>query len=272
MKRGVLVFIFVFALALLFPGSSTPVRSQNFDFAAAYGNYLSVYNQYRVAHEEYVTASRAYLNYQTLTSKNEAFTKTLKMLELRDEVVKTYLTAIRLKLAETTKIANYEQNVFYLKLDSEINWYSKHRDSLASAGSLEDLLDTSAEAQQKYRETEILIYPTLGAVLGGKETTLRDKISQNLEAIKTKLTEIKQKGDKNTTTAERWLLEAENRLTRSSQKQTLAQKTLNQMKSYDSDKERAYGQAQSTLGESHQYLKEANSNLRELIAEIKNAD
>lgn len=269
MKR-LLIFFFAFTLLLLY--SFTLAHSQNFDFNTAYNNYLTTYNQYRIAHDEYVTASQAYLNYQTLTSQNEAFSKTLKMLELRDEVVKTYLAAIRLKLAETTKITNYEQNVFYLKLDNEINWYSEHRDSLPSAGNLEDLLDTSTEAQQKYRETEVFIYPVLGAILGGKETNLRDKINRNLETIKSKLAEIKQKGDKNTATAERWLLEAENRLVRSSQKQISAQKTLSQIKTYDSDKERTYSQAQLTLGESHQYLKEANSNLRELIAEVKNAD
>lgn len=269
MKR-LLVFLFVFILLLFY--SFTLARSQNFDFNTAYNNYLAIYNQYRSAHEEYVTASQAYLNYQTLTSKTEAFNKTLKMLELRDEVIKTYLTAIRLKLAETTKIANYDQNVLYLKLDSEIAWYAKHRDSLPSAGNLEDLISSSAEAQRKYQETEIFIYPVLGAILGGKETGLRNKINQNIEVIKTKLAEIKQKGDKNTTTAERWLLEAENRLTRSSQKQISAQKTLSQMRTYDSDKERTYSQAQSTLEESHQYLKEANSNLRELVTEVKNAD
>lgn len=264
------VFFFIFTLFLFY--SFTLAHSQNFDFKTAYNDYLSTYNQYRAAHEEYTTASQAYINYQTLTSKTEAFEKTSKMLGLRDGVVKAYLTAIRLKLAETTKITNYDQNILYLKLDSEINWYSKHRDSLPSAGSLEDLVDSSEEAQRKYLETETFIYPVLGAILGGKETNLRDKISRNVEAIKAKLAEIKQKGGKNTTVAERWLLEAENRLTRSSQKQISAQKTLNQIKTYDSDKERTYSQAQSTLEESHQYLKEANSNLRELVAEVKNAD
>lgn len=269
MKR-LLVFFFISTLLLFH--SSTLIRSQNFDFNTAYNNYLSTYNQYRTAHEEYVTASQAYLNYQTLTSKNEAFSKTLKMLSLRDEVIVAYLAAIRLKLAEITKITNYNQNVLYLKLDSEIAWYSKHHDSLPSAGDLEDLLGTSDEAQRKYQETEIFIYQVLGAVLGGKETSLRDKIDKNIAVVRDKLAEIKQKGDKNTITAERWLLEAENRLTRSLQKQTSAQKTLGQIKSYDSDKEGIYRQAQSTLEESHQYLKEANSNLRELIAEVKNAD
>lgn len=259
MKRGV----FIAAFILLF-GAGALVHAQD--------NYLATYNQYRSAHEEYVTASQAYLNYQTLTSKTEAFDKTLKMLELRDEVVKAYLATIRLKLAETTNIANYEQNVLYLKLESEIAWYAQHRDSLASAGNLEDLISSSDEAQRKYQETEIFIYQVLGAILGGKETSLRDKINQNIEVIKTKLAAIKQTGDKNTTTAERWLLEASNRLTRSAQKQAAAQKTLSQMRTYDSDKAETYGQAQATLGEAHQYLKEANANLRELIAEVKSAD
>src|SRR4030042_2935830 len=95
------------------------------------------------------------------------------MLELRDEAVKTYLTALRLKLAETTGVSSYEQNSLYLKLDSEVDWYATHREDLSSAGTLEDLLASSKKAQERYPQTEVFIYHTLGTILAGKENQFR---------------------------------------------------------------------------------------------------
>lgn len=248
------------------------VRGEEFNFNRAYNDYTYTYDQYRLANNEYIMSRQAYLNYKTLTSKTDAQDKTLKMLQLRDNVVRTYLIALRKKLAEITGILNYKQNVLYLKLDTEINWYTQHHDQLSSAGTLEDLVSSSQEAQSKYQETEILIYQTLGAILAGKESVARDQINQQIENLKTKMAEIRQKGDKNTNVAERWLLEAENRLTRSQEKQSTAQQILTNLKPYTQDKIQAYDQAQFTLTESHQYLKEANSYLRELIKEVKHAD
>jgi hypothetical protein len=243
-----------------------------FDYNRAYNDYIHIYNQYREAHTDYVAARQAFGAYKTLTSKTEALNKTLKMLQLRDEVVRTYLTALRMKLAGMTGISNYEQNILYLKLDTEVNWYIKHHNELASAGSLEDLVDSSREAQVRYYQTEVLIYQALGTILASKETTLREKISQEIEILKGKIAEIRQRGDKETTTAERWLLEAENRLTRSQEKQFAAQQILAKIESYDQNKIQSFNQAQFTLEESHQYLKEANSYLKELIREVKRAD
>lgn len=268
--------IFLFTLLLFYPAcagrSFTLTHAQEFDFNRAYNDYLYIYSQYRLAHGEYVAAKQAYLNYKTLTSKTEAQDKTLKMLQLRDEAIKTYLTALRLKLAQTTGISNYEQNILYLKLDSEVSWYLKHRDALTSAGSLEDLVESSNEAQSKYQQTEVLIYQALGTILAGKETAIRQHISQQIENLKEKIGEIRQRGDKQTAVAERWLLEAENRLTRSQEKQFAAQQILAKLRSHDRDKNQSYNQAQFTLEESHQYLKEANFNLKELIREVKSAD
>lgn len=243
-----------------------------FDFNRAFNDYIYTYGQYRLAYNEYVSARQAYLNYKTLTSETEALNKTLKMLQFRDEVVKTYLTALRLKLAETTGISNYDQNVLYLKLDAEVAWYLKHRNTLTSAGNLQDLLDSSRETQEKYQGTEILIYQTLEAILSGRETALHQRLNEQIEALKGKISEIRQKGDKKPTTAERWLLEAENRLARSKEKQNAARQVLAKLKPYDKDKNQSYNQAQFSLEESHQYLKETNSYLKEVIREIKSAD
>lgn len=272
MKRLPIVLLFLlFAISYL-PLARIFAQEHSFNFQRAYADYNYIYDQYRQAHTEYVAARQAYLNYQTLTSKTEALGKTLAMLKLRDETVRTYLMALRMKLAETTGISNYEENILYLKLDEEVNWYLKHFNNLTSAGSLEDLVASSKEAQDQYSKSEVLVYQALGTILAGKEAGLRNEINQEIEILKGKIAEIRQRGDKETSVMERWLLEATNRLTRSQEKEFTAQQLLAKLKSYQQDKHQTYNQAQFALEESHQYLKEANFYLKELIREAKRAD
>lgn len=268
MKRYLPIFI---SILLLFY-SFTLVKAQEFNFNRAYSDYLFNYNQYRQSYTDYVAAKEAYLSYQTLTSKNQALEKTSKMLKDEDEVILTYLTALRMKLAETTGISNYEQNILYLKLDNEVGWYGQHKESLTSAATLEDLVASSTKVADKYKNTEILIYQTLGTILSGKETNFRDQLTGKIQQLKEKIGEIRQRGDKDTALAERWLLEAENRLTRSQEKQFTAQQILAKIKSSDLNKNQSYNKAQFAIEESHQYLKEANSYLKEVIREIKSAN
>lgn len=269
MKR--LPILILISTLLLFH-SLTLINAQEFDFSRAYQDYLYTYSQYHTAHQDYIAAKSAYLSYKTLTAKTEAMNKTLKMLQLRDEAIRTYLTALRLKLAETTGISNYEQNVLYLKLDSEVNWYIDHRDLLPSAGTLEDLVESSTKTQEQYKKTEVLAYQTLGTILAGKEEALRDRLKEEINKINDKIAEIRQKGDKETAILERWVLEAENKLTRSQEKQFEAQQKLAKLKPSDSNKMKKYNDARALFRESHQYLKEAHSFLKEIVREVKRAD
>ncbi|MCJ7793137.1 MAG: hypothetical protein MUP45_04120 [Candidatus Marinimicrobia bacterium] len=270
-KRFFTVFCFIFLFFL----AVTAILAQNedkFDFNRANEDYLYTYGTYRQAHNEYVTAREQFLTYQTLTAKTLALEQTLNMLQKRDETLRTYLTALRMKMAETTGISNYKQNTHYLKLDAEVSWYVEHRDSLTSAGTLEDLVELSEEAEEEHGKTEVLSYQALGLILDGKEEFLKSQIGEQIHLLQEKLKEIKEKGDKDTTKAERWLLEAENKLTRCEEKLTEANQILEELKPSRGDKDKDYSEAQKLFSEAHLYLKEANGFLKELIREIKTAD
>jgi hypothetical protein len=269
MKKFYLSAIFIL---ILLAGFFTFAQAQEFDFQKAYNDYLFNYDQYRQSYNEYVVAKESFLTYQTLTSKNSALEKTAKMLKNEEEVIRTYLTALRMKIKEMAGISNDEKNILYLKLDNEIDWYSKDQANLSSAATLEDLTDSAKKMADKYQSTEVLIYQTLGAILSGKENNLKDQLSNKIRQLKEKTGEIRQRGEKDTSLIERWLLEAENRLTRSQEKQFTAQQILAKMKEQDTDKSQTYNKAQFALEESHQYLKEANSYLKEVIREIKSAN
>jgi hypothetical protein len=270
-KRDLIIFSFIFFFFFL----ATVIFAQEeppFDFNRAYQDYLYTYETYRQAHNEYITAKEQYLTYKTLTAKTLALEQTLNMLQKRDETLRTYLTALRMKMAETTGISNYKQNTHYLKLDAEVSWYGQHHDSLTSASTLEDLTKLSEEAEDEHSKTEVLAYQALGLIFEGKEENLKSQMEEQIELIKEKIKAIKEAGDKDTTTAERWLLEAENKLTRSEEKVTEANALLEGMKASRGDKDKDYAEAQKLYSESHLYLKEANGFLKELIREIKTAD
>ena len=268
MKR--LPFIFLISLyAISYTLYASPSSAQEFNFNRAYNDYLYSYNQYRAAHTDYVAAKQQYLTYKTLTAKTTAQGKTLKMLEARDKAVRTYLTALRLKLGGTAGVSTDEQNILYLKIDAEVSWYQNHKSTLPGAGSIPDLIELSDQAQDHYKETEVLAYQTLGTILAGKENALRDEIQTQINSLEEKIAQIRQEGEIDTKTLERWLLEAQNRLTWSKEKQFAAQSLLAGLKPRERNKAKVYNRAQSSLAESHQYLKEANSYLLEIIREVK---
>ncbi|MFH1840842.1 MAG: hypothetical protein ABH807_01670 [Candidatus Shapirobacteria bacterium] len=240
-------------------------------FEQSYQNYTFNYDQYRQSHRDYVITRQAYLSYLTLTAKSEAQNKTLLLLEERDETLKSYLAALKDKINESEGLSTQEKAGYTSQLENEIIWYEDHHNRLPSAGTLEDLVDSSNEVREHYRNTEILMYQVLTAVLSGKENFWRNRVIDQVLAIKSNLARIKQEGGKDIDKVERWVLEAENRITRSQEKQQKANEKMAEMNN-SSNRNEIYNQSQFALTESHQYLKEANSYLRELIREIKTAD
>ena len=269
------VLLLLLTVCLIFLASQIHAQEPTqpiFDFSRAYQDYLYTTGQYRKSHQDYIIAKQSYLSYKTLSAKNQCQEKTSQMLKLRDETIRTYLTALRLKLSELTKILVYEQNMAYLKLESEISWYSKHQDKITSAASLEDLLQASEETQQRYKETEVLAFQTLGMILSYKEESFQAKIEEGLSSLNEKISQIRTDGKKDTTKVERWLLDAQNKITRAKEKRLSARQIINKMKSSDQDKIKTFDSFLSIIAECHQYLKETNSYLKEIIGEIKKSD
>lgn len=271
MKRLALIFPFFLVAVFLLARTASSQESQ-FDFFRAYQDYTFNYGVYRRAHNDYILAKGQYLSYKTLKAKTNAYEKTLDMLQARDEVIKTYLTALRLKLVETEGVPPLERDALFGRIDTEVAWYDEHRTRLASAGSLEDLVINSGEVEKKYASTEILYYQTLISILAGKENDFRERLMAIISDIKDKVAEIRQNQDKNTRKIERWILEAELRLTRSQEKTFEAQSVISELKERDRDKYKDYNESQELITESHQYLKEASSFLKEIMDEAKTSD
>jgi hypothetical protein len=265
MKRLCLILIAICILLL-----ATPAFAQDFDFNKALSDYQYNYNIYRNDFSSFTSAKNEFLNYNTLTSENKALEATRKLLNQRAITVKTYLTAIRMKLKEMTSIVNYSQNLQYIKIDDEVTWIPQHQLEYASAGTINDLLKTSAIFEARYPEMEALAITSLGQIVGQEEINLRDEVNALIAKTEAKITQMRDAGE-DTTMEERWLIQAKEKVKRSSEKGTAALAITNNVKVDKSNKLAYWNQAQVLFEEENQYLKEASSNLKEIIREIKSA-
>lgn len=248
----------------------TATKAQNFDSNRAYQDYLYNFNLYRTSYQNYLSAKNEYQAYKTLNAETKALETTRQMLQKRDETLRTYLTALRMKLGETTNIINYQQNLQYLKLDTETTWLASHKETLAQTNSIADLLLTSSQLEQKYPEIELLSYQTLGTILAGKQNSLRAKIVIQSQKIEDKLNQI-EKEDQGVSLLGNWLIEAKKKLSLSEEKQREGETILKTLKTNDQSKKREFERAQAAFEQSNQYLKDAAAFLMEIIQEISKA-
>lgn len=265
MKPKLLFLFLIFFVFFLL--HSFPLSAQESDFNRTYQDYLYSFNQYQEAHQLYANDKIAYLDYQTLTAKNNVFKSTLKMLQLRDDVVRSYLTVLRRKATETDGLSDFDKQILYSKIDSEVNWHVSHRNLLASANKLEDLFAFSDQAESRYLQTQSIAYQTLGAFPAGDLTVLRGQTNEEISQFKDKIDRIKLNNDKDTTALEQWLESAENEINLSEK----AQATASQKISRDLNLN-LYNQALSFYNQSLQNLKDSVKLLKQMVTEVKIAD
>ena len=252
-------------LALL----ATPVLAQaDFTFARALNDYIYTFDQYRSAHQQYELKKNEYLKFKTLTSQTDAYIAGLSLLKHRDDAIRTHLTALRLKLAETPGVDPTDRQSKYARIDQEVNWLYAHQTKLNNTNNLTELTRVSQELENRYPNINVLMYQSLIAILKSKQIYLHTQITADYQTLKTKIGDIKASGE-DTDIIDRWLVQAQQRLELSQERQAaatnLAAKFTPQARNLPQD----FLNAQFTLKESHQYLKETISALQEIIREIK---
>lgn len=265
--------IFVFLLLLF--ASTRPVLAQEFDFNTAYNDYVFAVDAYRQAENQYQLKRSEYLRFGTLTAKSEAEVATRAFLQARDEVISTYLTALRIKLLEAPGIDSSEKDSVFSGIDAEVGWHVDHKNNLNSAGSLEDMVEDSEEAEDRFNELTVEVsYRALHLISRAKVLSLTGPQSELVGRTQTLINRIRQNGDKSTSIVERWLLDAQNELNRAVEKTASAQSAMNGIAdARDANTKRGiYNTTISSLIQSHQHLKDANRFLSEILIEVKTAD
>lgn len=256
--------------AVLFLVTVGNVWAEDFDYSRAYRDYEYNYSVYQLAHDDYVLAKARYLQYQTLVSRDEAQKATLIMLQARDEVIKTLLTAIRMRIRENKGLADSEKESLYKTIDPEVKYYTEHKINLASAGSLADLARDSDLAKDHYNSvTNLVIYSSLVSISTGKTGYERKQLEKIILDLKIKIVDIKLAGDKDVSFLDRLFIDIENKFLRSRDKEIQAKETILSGEKSFKDKTEYYNEAISGVQGSFLYLKEAVSYLKEAIRLIK---
>lgn len=250
-------------------------QEEELTFQKAYDDHVFTQQEYEKAHEDYLLARSQYLQAGTLPAQISVQEKTTLMLQKRDDVVVTYLKALRLRLAESVGVSEINREGLFSRVDTEVRWFEDHRGRVASAGDLGDLVNDSTSAADHYDEfTSLLIFEVLSTIPIGKVTVIRQSMANNLERIKTKTNEIKLNGDLDVTDVEKGINEIQNKLTRSLDKQLEAQVGLQafkpgQRRSGFSSAATNYNNILGSLDQSLQLLREASSFTRQVLKSIK---
>ncbi|MBI4057810.1 hypothetical protein HY405_00625, partial [Candidatus Microgenomates bacterium] len=251
----------------------SPVFSQDaiLTFKRAYEDYVFSYTLYRSAETDYQFARGQYLTFKTLDSRRNAQEATAKLLTLRDEVVKTYLTAVRTKLRETKGVI--DDSTYYGLIDPEVVWFIAHKGTISTSNSLDELVSKSDEARDRHGMAEVAIYQTLSGITIGNLNSLRQELILITQSTKNKIESIKQTSDPNERlsdrkiqTIERWMGDVETRLARSREKEFQGQAVMAERlhPDYTADNFGNYiGGVQPYFEESLQNLREASSFLKE---------
>lgn len=252
----------------------TPTPTEEFNFEKAYKDYVFVTDTYNKDHGDYLLARAQYFQAQTLASQTKARDATALMLQDRDEVIKAYLVALRLRLGESVGVSDITKSGLYSRIDAEVTWWKSHKDRIDSAGNLNDLVADSDEALKHFPTTESLSYEVLATVPQGKVFELRTGLNELLSSTKAKVSAIRSNGDHDVTNAERWILETDQKITRSLDKENEAQTLITSLTQIEKpgkkiDKNQIYNNVLTNLTDSLQYLREASNYLKEVIKSIK---
>lgn len=253
----------------------SPVKAQEeapFDYLRAYQDYVFTQDVYNNAHSEYLLAKAQYEQAGTLVAQTRAREATVAMLQARDDVVTTYMTAVRMKLVEAEGVSDIIKNGLYSRVDAEITWFKDHKNRLSSAGTLEDLAEDSDEARDRFELSEAVSYEVLSNIPIGTLSVMRAETNGILTEINTKISQVSADG-KNMSVAERWAFEVSNKITRSLDKEIEAQGVIPQLvgdnkQGRKNDKRALFNNVIFKLEESRQFLRDALGFMKEVMREI----
>jgi len=249
------------------------------EFETAYNFYQTQVGEYQSAHAEYILKKTQYTRFKTLQSQQEAQEATVKMLEARDDVVISYMEALKLLLKESVGVSDSDRTTLNVRIDADIDWWTEHKEKIPSAGSLEDLSADSKVAQGRYNFVEPLFYEVMATISSGKITDFDERLSDIFGEVKDKIIEIKSEerddyklSGQKLSQLDRWILEADNRLLRAEEKHAEADKEIGTIVVAAQRRQNpigVYNTAILRLNEAQQFLKDSGTYMKEIIKEVK---
>lgn len=275
----IFAFLSLFSLLLIHkPLYAQKVNDESF-FRDVYNQYRQKVEEYNLRHEDYLLKRAQYLNFKTLTAQENALASTKAMLQARDDVVIWYFRVLKESLKTSKGVSGSTIERLTSILDQEEAWFLGHRELLTSAATLEDLVKDSREAEERFRKNDPIIYEVLISRANGRVLDFTTRTDKIFEDIKAKLDEIRKDtrekysfSFKKLALLDRWMLESQNLILRSKEKQSQIDGIILDLTKAKTRSEAEYDIAISTLTQSQLYLRDATAFLEEVIREIKTSE
>ena len=167
-------------ISLIFVLSLPVIANEVEDFAASYRTY-------KLVHQSYDTAKNEYLKHRTLNSQNDSIAKTKDFLIQRNQMLRTYLMALRYRLHTTFGVDQSDLDNFTDQLNQEINFINQNTQRLEALATptLPELFDISKEIELKQEPYAITSYHILSTVSYTKVKNLYNQFSHINNQLKT---------------------------------------------------------------------------------------
>jgi len=172
------LFLFLFLLLGTRYCVLSTIHAQDFTFEKAYQDYIFTQSQYQERLVDFQKAKDNYQKNQTLNLKETARQELYKLLMSREDLLRVYLIATRMKVLENKGLSNEEKQVQIKKIDTEIEWINTHKTKYQESDTVEDLTNKSKETESRYKTNtsisiyESLFYITYGELFDNKKSNL----------------------------------------------------------------------------------------------------
>lgn len=237
----------------------------------AYSDYQFLRQVYTNSSADFEDARDFYIKNETLTLKEDARKKLLKMLISRDQLELVYITALRTKIVESKGLDESSKSSVFSLIDNEVAWYKDHQLNYKDGDPLEDLFNKSKESESRYKTNTLpIIYETLFLISLGDQVSIRLDNEAEYQGLKTLVSNGVANGKLDMNPFNRWFSDIESVINTLKTNEDKAKKQISAIHSQSYSPSSTYYSSISTLEDSVVPLSQLNNFLIEVLTSIRN--
>jgi len=248
--RKLLSVLVLISLLIFFTSSFKKTISYGYnsnDLNQAYSEYVSSTSKYGQDLSSFNLAKGRHQTFKTISSEIEAISATKQMLSSKVELVKNYLTFIRIKLAKETGIIDYRENLNFVQLDNKIVDILSLKEKISTAQSLDELEEVEKDFEERFISAKKLSFKTLTLINIQNFPKYIESLLKITKELNEKISEIKNSANYDTQPILNRLSEIEKNLNNKLGAFNLASKSfINKIDSLD-DPEQSYSEFEEFL-------------------------
>lgn len=251
---------------------SVKTSALEFNFEKAREDYIFTEDVYKKDLFDFNLKKASYQKNPTLSLKEELRSSLYKFIISRDNLIKSYLTTIRMKVLESAGINNDTKTQIYSEIDPEVLWFEDRKNNYSNNTSLEDLLNKSKEEDSRFTtDTLPAINFTLAHLNLGEVRSIKKQHNDIYQALRDEANELIKLGRADPSLFDRWFKDIDNELNNVS---SIEQKTIleidNILNSDPYKRQGGYKKATEAIELSKPALLKLNNFIKELESVVAN--